>query len=77
MSKFSNDSIGTALAVLLAGLVAIVALFLFQAWVIMILAGALHGSVSASVPAIGFGGAVIVSLGLSVLGSFFKSYNTK
>lgn len=41
-------------------------------WIIMLLAGALWHAVGIGKP-IGFGAAVIVSLALSVIGSFFRS----
>lgn len=49
-----------------------VASLFFQAWIIMLLAGAIHGSVWASFPAFGFWAACLVTVALHVVGSFFK-----
>lgn len=74
----NSDLNGFALALaVIAGLI-VGGLFLagslaLSGWIVMILAGALHAEVSASIPAISFWGAVLVVLALSVVGSFFRS----
>ena len=44
-----------------------------SAWIIMLIAGGLHSAVAAEIPAVGFGGALLIVLALSVIGGFFKS----
>ena len=54
-------------AAIIAGVIAL------QGLAIMLVLGGLHDHVSESVPAIGYGGSVLIGVGLSVVGSFFRS----
>ena len=44
-----------------------------EGWIIMLLLGALNHSVSAAVPALGYGGSVIIVLALSTVGGIFRT----
>lgn len=50
----------------LAGCIAVVALLPFEAWLLMLVLGAVHG-VAAVVPAVGFGTAVLFVVGLNMI----------
>lgn len=67
-----RDGIETALFLAVA-LVAAVGLFFVEAWLLMLLVGALHHEVSASIPAVGFGGAALLTLALTTLAGLFRS----
>lgn len=44
-----------------------------EAWVIMLVMGALHHEVDARIPALGWTASFWVAVALTILGSFFKS----
>ena len=67
-----RQAVETASIVLLFVGLVIVALPL-EAWIIMLLLGALNHSVSAAVPALGYGGSVIIVLALSTVGGIFRT----
>ena len=65
---------GAEVAGILLGLVtAFVLVFGFQAWIVMLVMGALHAEVAASIPAISFWASALVVLALGIVGSFFRS----
>ena len=43
-----------------------------QVWIVMLIIGGIHGSISDRVPALGFWGSALVVFALGILGSFFK-----
>lgn len=62
--------------VVLIGMVLIVVVLL-NAWMAMLLLGGLHHEVSQDIPAVSFGGSVLIALALSFVGAFFKSTRRK
>lgn len=46
--------------------------FLVESWIVMLLLGGIHHAVSASVPAVGFGGAMLLTAALGVLAGLFR-----
>lgn len=64
---------GCGIAIVFAVLIALTVAF--NAWVIMVLWGALASVFGFAT--IGFGTAVLVSLALTVVGSFFKNFGSK
>lgn len=64
---------GAEAAAMVVGLIiASIMIFFFSAWIIMLVMGALHAEVAASIPAIGYFGACILTFALSLVASFFK-----
>lgn len=57
---------------LILGLAIGAGLLALQAAVIMLILSGLHDHVSASVPAVGFGGSVLIAVALDIVGSFFR-----
>lgn len=53
------------------------ALWLVGGWVLMLTAGAIHHEAIPQLPAYGFRQSLFLSLGLTVLGSYFRSYGSK
>ena len=43
-----------------------------QVWIVMLIIGGIHGSISNRVPALGFWASALIVLALGILGSFFK-----
>jgi hypothetical protein len=68
-----NTTPGEALAILLGVLFALLMIFAFQGWVVMLVMGALHAEVSASIPAISYWASLLVVFALGLVGSFFRS----
>lgn len=56
------------------GVAALAAMFVaLEAWLIMLVAGALHHEVHEGIPAIGFTASIWVAVALTIVGGFFKS----
>lgn len=64
-----RDGLG-AVAVILGFALAV---FAAEAWLVMLLLGALHHEVSDSVPAVGYGGALLLTAALGLIASAFRS----
>lgn len=67
-----RDGLG-AVGVIVAAFVAVAAVFAAEAWLVMLLLGALHHEVSDSVPAVGYGGALLLTAALGLIASAFRS----
>lgn len=63
------------LAFLFAFLAMLAISIFFGGWVVMITAGMLHHEAIPQLPAYGFRPSVFISIGLGVLGSYFRSYS--
>lgn len=59
-------------AILLASVLLMLSGLFVSAWILMLIAGALHADVSTAVPAFSFVQTVLVTVALSAVGSFFK-----
>jgi len=58
-------------------LVAAAIIFFFGGWIVMIVAGMVHHEAIPQLPAYGYRPSVFISIGLSVLGSYFRGYSSK
>lgn len=72
MSKTAKLDGGTACGLLLGIVIASVGLWFLSAWVIMLVLGGLHAQVATGIPAVSYWGAVLITLALVIVGSFFK-----
>lgn len=66
MSKLDTTIIGVIVAAML--------FFVFEAWLLMLVMGAVHHDVFSSVPAVSFTQALLVALLLAVAGSIATSF---
>lgn len=57
-------------------IVAVFLAFFIQAWIVMLIVGALHATVWTSLPAFGYWGSCLVTLILWFVRSLFKTNNT-
>lgn len=53
----------------------VIAITAINAWILMLLLGALHHEVSQDIPAVGYIGSLLVAIALSFIGGFFRSRN--
>lgn len=67
-----RDGVDTAVF-LVSALILGLMFFFVEAWLLMLLLGALHHEVSANVPAVGFGGAALLTLALTALAGLFRT----
>lgn len=67
-----RDGVDTAVFLISALLLGLVFINV-EAWAVMLIVGGLHHEVSASIPAISYGGALLVTLALNVLAGLFRS----
>ena len=63
---------GEFVAALVGIVLAIATIFFGTAWVVMLVMGALHAEVAASIPAISYFGSCVLTFALGLLASFFK-----
>lgn len=64
---------GTDTVIAVAALAAVLVTFaLVEAWLVMLGAGGLHHEVSSSIPAFGYGGAVLVTVALNTVVALFS-----
>lgn len=71
--NIQDSTPGEVFAILLGVLLALVTIFAFQGWIVMLVMGALHAEVSASIPAISYWASLLVVFALGLVASFFRS----
>ena len=59
-------------AVMIGTCLAVLSILPFEAWLLMLVMGAVHASVIAAVPAVGFGTAVLLVIGVNMLTGYVR-----
>lgn len=72
MSGFGVKTVGVGAGVVLLWLALVAAGIAFNAWILMLLLGAVHGSLWESVPAFGYGPSILLTVILSIIVGLFS-----
>lgn len=72
MSGFGVKTVGTGAGVVLLWLVLVAANILVSGWILMLLIGAVHGSIWESVPALGYGPSILLAAIISLIVGMFS-----
>lgn len=72
MSGFGVKTVGTGAAVVLLWLALVAGMTAFNGWILMLLLGAVHGSLWESVPAFGYGPSVLLALIIAFVVGLFS-----
>lgn len=72
MSGFGVKTVGVGAGVVLLWALLVAATVAFNGWILMLLLGAVHGSIWESVPALGYGPSVLLAAIVSIIVGLFS-----